>query len=135
MTNNSFHRVLPSHRNHILYLVLIVIGAIFVLTYRGVYWQYVRSYVGDWLVVQFIYLIARFWITHRWRYVLAIAILLFAITVEVVQLLAADVIPRTFAMEVTIGSTFDPVDMLAYLAGLVTVLIIERYWGAQSTQN
>jgi hypothetical protein len=116
------------HSRQLLYLLSILIGAVFVLTYRGAYWQYVRAYMGDWLIVQFIYLIARFWISVRWRYILAIAILLFAIGIEIVQLLAAGSIPRTFAMEITIGSTFDPVDVLAYILGVITVLVTEQYW-------
>ena len=98
------------------------------LKYRGPLWPFVRSYMGDWLVVQFIYVIARFWVNFRWRYRLAIAVFVFALLVEVVQYVASGVIPRTFAAEVTVGSTFDPVDIVAYALGLVTVLLVERYW-------
>ncbi len=110
-----------------IYLGAILIGAIFVLVYRGPFWPYVRGYMGDWLVVQFIYRIARFWVPYRWRYALAIFIFLFALGVEVVQLLSGGSIPRTFATEITIGSTFDPVDLGVYALGLVTALFTERY--------
>ena len=109
-------------------LLIILIGAVFVLVYRGPYWPFVRGYMGDWLIVQFIYVMARFWISFRWRYPLAIAILLFSLFVEVIQFLASGSIPHTFVAEVTIGSTFDPVDLAAYALGLVTVLSTERYW-------
>src|SRR5690349_9059593 len=99
-----------SRSRQILYLALILVGAVFVLVYRGPFWPFIRGYMGDWLVVQFIYVIARFAIGFRWRYPLAIAIFLFSISVEVVQLIAATSIPHTFAAEVTIGSTFDVVD-------------------------
>jgi hypothetical protein len=84
--------------------------------------------MGDWLIVQFIYLVARFWISFRYRYALAIAVLLFALLVEVFQYLAAGSMPHTFAMEITFGSTFDPLDIAAYVAGLATVLLVESYW-------
>ena len=111
-----------------LYLLIILIGAVFVLVYRGPYWPFVRGYIGDWLIVQFIYVIARFWISFRWRYPLAMAIFIVSLLVELIQFLAAGSIPHTFAAEVTIGSTFDPVDLAAYALGLATVLFTERYW-------
>ena len=110
------------------YLVIILIGAVFVLVYRGPYWPLVRSYMGDWLIVQLIYVMARLWISFRWRYLLTIAIVLFALVVEVLQWLAAGSIPQTLAAELTIGSTFDPLDAVAYGLGMATVLFTERYW-------
>src|SRR5258708_4212432 len=112
---------IKSRTRQLLYLVSILVGAVFVLVYRGPFWPFVRVYMGDWLVVQFIYLIARFVISFRWRFPLAIAIFLFSIGVEIVQLIAATSIPHTFAAEVTIGSTFDVLDIAAYALGLVTV--------------
>jgi hypothetical protein len=72
--------------------------------------------------------IASLRISFRWRYPLATAIFLFSIGVEIVQLISAASIPRTFAAEITIGSTFDLLDIAAYALGLVTVLFTERYW-------
>jgi hypothetical protein len=109
-----------------LYIAATLLGAVFILVYRGPYWTFVRSYGGDWLVVQFIYLIARFWIADRWRYHLAAAVLLLGVLVEVIQLLSAGLIPRTFVAEVTIGSTFDPLDIIAFALGLITVLVAEQ---------
>src|SRR5258707_5741218 len=116
-----------------LYLLIVLIGAVFVLVYRGPFWPFVRGYMGDWLVVQFIYVIARLWISYRLRYQLAVCVFLFALFVEVVQLLTAGSIPHTFAAEVTVGSTFDPGDIVAYALGLVTVLLTERYWKPSTT--
>ncbi len=126
---------LISRSRQFLYITGTLASAVFVLVYRGPYWPFIRSYAGDWLVVQFIYLMARFWIGHRWRYPLAAAIFVFAFGVEIIQLLAASTIPRTFAAEVTVGSTFDPVDMIAYALGLLTVLVTERYWRPQPLRD
>ena len=111
-----------------IYLAMLLMGAAFVLAYRGVGWTFVRGYMGDWLVVQFIYGIVRLVIGYRWRYALAAGIFAFALGVEVVQLIAAGSIPHTFAMEVTIGSTFDPGDVAVYGVGIVTALMTERVW-------
>jgi uncharacterized protein DUF2809 len=115
-----------STSKRVLYLGATLIGAVFVLVYRGPLWPVIRSYGGDWLVVQFIYLMARFRIRFGWRFYLAGAVLLLGLLVEIIQLYAAGSIPRSFAAEITIGSTFDPLDILAYALGLATVLIVEQ---------
>lgn len=84
-----------------------------------------RSY-GDWLVVQFMYVIGRLRIGFRWRYLLAGSILLVGVLVEVIQLSGAGVIPHTFLAEITVGGTFDALDILAYGLGLATVLAVEQ---------
>jgi hypothetical protein len=124
--------LLKSRARQFIYLAVVLIGAVFVLTYRGPFWVFIRSYAGDWLIVQFIYVIARFWISYRWRYRLAIGIMVFALATEIVQFIGTGIIPRNFAMEVTIGSTFDPGDLLAYVLGLITVLMIDHYWRVDS---
>lgn len=112
----------------ILYIVIVLLGAVFVLVYRGPFWPFVRSYMGDWLVVQFIYLIARFWVGYRWRYRLAVAVLLLALLVEVIQYFASASIPQNVAADLTVGRTFDPLDLIAYALGIMTVLLVEHVW-------
>ncbi len=116
---------MPRSRRFV-YLGATLFGAVFVLMYRGPYWPFVRGYLGDWLIVQFIYLIGRFFISHRWRYYLAAGVLLVGALVEVIQLFGTSLIPHTFAAEMTIGSTFDPLDVAAYLLGLATVLVVDQ---------
>jgi hypothetical protein len=115
----------------LLYIALTLIGAVFVLTYKGAGWEFIRGHIGDWLVVQFIYLVARFWVSDRHRYVLAGGILLLCVGVEVVKFFTSGSIPRTFFAEITLGSTFDPLDMIAFILGLVTVLLVERFLSAR----
>lgn len=115
-----------TQRQRGLYIAATLIGAVFVLTYRGVGWRFVRAHVGDWLVVQFMYLIGRCWIADRWRWLWAGVILLIGGLVEVIKFFAAGSIPHTFLAEMIIGSTFDPLDMIAFALGLLTVLWVER---------
>jgi hypothetical protein len=110
------------------YIAAILIGALFVLIYRGPLWPIVRSYLGDWLIVQLIFLIASIWVRERWHVFLAGAILMIGILTELIQLLGTDLIPHNFIAEITIGSTFDPLDVIAYTLGLATVLGINRYF-------
>src|SRR5450432_1392293 len=119
----------------VLYVLATLLGAVFVLVYKGPYWPFVRDHMGDWLVVQFIYLVGRFWIGDRWRYPLAAGVLLLGVLVEVIKFTAAGLIPHTFFAEMTIGSTFDPLDMIAFALGLVTVLLIERALSKPKTVN
>jgi hypothetical protein len=109
-----------------LYIGVTLIGAVFVLVYRGPFWPFIRGYMGDWLIVQTIYLIARFWVGDRWRYYLAGGVLLLGVFVEIIKFLSAGSIPHTFVAEMTIGSTFDPSNIIAYVLGVATVLIVER---------
>ncbi len=115
-----------SRSRRILYIAATLIGAVFVLIYRGPYWPFIRGHMGDWLVVQFIYLVARFWVGFRWRYYLAGAVLLLSVLVEVVKFFATGSIPHTFFAEITIGSVFDPLDMIAFVLGIVTVLVVDQ---------
>ena len=110
----------------LIYITATLIGAIFVLTYKGAGWPFIRGHVGDFLVVQFIYMIARFWVTDRRRVHLIVAILLLCVAVEIVKFFTAGTIPQTFFAEMTIGSTFDPLDMIAFVLGLMTVLLLEK---------
>lgn len=114
-----------SRPKQLVYIGIVLVGAVFVLVYRGIYWPFVRGHMGDWLVVQFIYLIGRFWISFKRRYYLAVGVLLFAFLVEVFQGITAGSIPHTLAIDLTLGSTFDFIDLIAYILGVATVLIID----------
>ncbi len=115
-----------SRHGRLLYLGATLVGMILVLIYRGPGWPFIRGHIGDWLVVQFIYLVARFWVRDRWRYHLAVGVFLLGVVVEMVKFFASGSIPPTFFAEITIGSIFDPLDLIAFAAGVVTVLVIER---------
>jgi hypothetical protein len=111
---------------HILYLLCLFGGAAFVLLYRGPLADFIRGYGGDWLIVQVIYLVARFWVPVRWRLRLAVAVFIFAVGVEIFQFVFAGTIPSNLATDLTVGRTFDPADIVAYLLGVVVVVLLDR---------
>jgi len=104
---------------------------VFVLVYKGPGHDFVRGFLGDVLVVQFIYLLARFVISFRYRFQLAAVVMLIGIATEILQYLSAGSIPRNIAAELTVGSTFDPLDIVAYAVGLMIVLVLDRQPKAQ----
>jgi len=111
---------------HILYLLCLLGGAAFVLLYRGPLAEFIRGYGGDWLIVQVIYLVARFRVQVRYRFYLAVAVFIFAVGVEIFQFVFAGSIPNNLAADLTVGRTFDPGDIVAYGLGLVVVVLVDR---------
>jgi len=93
--------------------------------------NFVRPYVGDYLVVMLIYCAVRTFIKAN-PVKIAIAVLLFAYLVEVLQYfrivdrlgLSGNQVAKT-----VIGYGFEWLDMLAYTLGVLTVLLIE--WGVK----
>jgi Protein of unknown function (DUF2809) len=91
--------------------------------------SFVRPYVGDYLVVMLIYCAARTFIKAS-PVKMAIAVLLFAYLVEVLQYfrivdrlgLSGNLVAKT-----VIGYGFEWLDMLAYTLGVITILLVE--WG------
>ncbi len=109
-----------------LYLAITLLGGVFVLVYRGPLWPIIRSYGGDWLVVQALYLVGRLVIGFRWRFHLAAAVFALGLLAEAIQFFSGASISRSLLAELTIGSTFDAGDLIAYGLGLMTVLLIEQ---------
>ena len=93
--------------------------------------NFVRPYVGDYLVVMLIYCAVRTFIKAD-PVKIAIAVLLFAYLVEVLQYfrivdrlgLSGNLVAKT-----VFGYGFEWLDMLAYTLGVLTVLLIE--WGVK----
>lgn len=93
--------------------------------------NFVRPYVGDYLVVMLIYCAVRTFIKAN-PVKIAIAVLLFAYLVEVLQYfrivdrlgLSGNLVAKT-----VIGYGFEWLDMLAYTLGVLTILLIE--WGVK----
>lgn len=90
--------------------------------------NFVRPYVGDYLVVMLIYCTVRTFIKAS-PLKLAIAVLLFAYMVEVLQYfrivdrlgLAGNQVAKT-----VIGYGFEWLDILAYTLGVITIVVMER---------
>ncbi len=100
--------------------------------------NFVRPYVGDYLVVMLIYCAVRTFIKAN-PVKIAIAVLLFAYLVEVLQYfrivdrlgLSGNQVAKT-----VIGYGFEWWDMLAYTLGILTILLVEwRLKNVQSTRR
>lgn len=89
---------------------------------------FVRPYFGDFLVVILIYCFIKAFIPASPPKV-AIAVLFFAFVVEVLQylnLLDLLGLRQSSIARVVLGSSFEWIDMIAYTAGVVFVLFVER---------
>ena len=91
---------------------------------------FIRPFVGDVLVVMLIYCLIRTWLRLP-AIPLALGVLLFATLVETGQYfhladrLGVGHIPLA---RILIGSTFDPKDLLAYLAGTLITGTLSRFF-------
>ena len=89
--------------------------------------SFIRPFVGDVLVVILIYCLVRtFWKIHSTT--AAISVLIFACTIEILQyfdfvnILGLQKYP---ILAVSLGSTFDWTDILAYIIGTMATLSVE----------
>lgn len=94
--------------------------------------NFVRPYVGDYLVVMLLYCGVRTLINAS-PLKIALAVLLFAYFIELLQYfhlvdrlgLAGNTVART-----VIGYGFEWLDLLAYTLGVITILLLEHFFGA-----
>lgn len=90
--------------------------------------SFVRPILGDYLIVILLYCLVRTF-TNLTILKAAFGVLLFAYTVEVLQwidLMHLLGLKKNLLTHLTLGSTFDWNDILAYTLGILTVLIIEK---------
>jgi len=93
--------------------------------------NFVRPYVGDYLVVMLLYCAVRTFINAS-PLKIALAVLLFAYFIELLQYfhlvdrlgLAGNTVART-----VIGYGFEWLDLLAYTLGVITILLLEHFFG------
>jgi hypothetical protein len=116
-----------TRRFTVIYVASLLAGGLFILIYRGPFWEVVRGYGGDWLIVQLIYVLLRLRVPSRFRFHLAAGIFSFGALVEGFQYFYAASIPNSLAADLTVGRTFDPLDIAVYLIGLITALLIDHY--------
>lgn len=120
---------LPSRRLVALWLLSLFVG-IFVLVYRGPGWKPLRAHGGDVAIIPFLYfalgMVTR-WSSSSRAWVVGSV----ALGVELLQALRLPV-GRGLAVELTLGSTFDPLDLLAYAVGLALALAAEPFLRPQS---
>lgn len=102
-------------------LVTEILIALFIKT------GFIRHTFGDFLVVILIYCFFRSFIQVN-PYLLAIAVLLFAYTIEILQgfqLLNLLNLENNKLAKIIIGSTFHLTDLVAYTLGCISILIID----------
>jgi hypothetical protein len=97
-----------------------------VLFYRGPGWKLLRAHGGDVAVTAFLFFslgLVTSWTERRRVWLVG----LLALGVELLQLARLPV-RRSLVTELTIGSTFDWLDLLAYALGLALAVLAERRW-------
>ncbi len=114
------------------FLLTLFLFVIEVLIALYVHDNFVRPYFGDYLVVMLIYCAVRTFINAS-PLKIAIAVLLFAYLIELLQYfhlvdrlgLADNLLART-----VIGYGFEWLDLLAYTLGVITILLLEYFFGS-----
>lgn len=94
--------------------------------------NFVRPYVGDYLVVMLLYCAVRTF-SNASPLKIAIAVLLFAYLIELLQYfhlvdrlgLSGNTVART-----VIGYGFEWLDLLAYTLGVISILLLEHFFGS-----
>jgi hypothetical protein len=110
------------------FLLAILLFIVEVMIALFVHDNFVRPYVGDYLVVMLIYCAVRSFLNAS-PLKLAIGTLLFAYTVEVLQyfrLVDRLGLAHNQLARIVIGYGFEWLDLLAYTLGIATVLILEK---------
>lgn len=91
--------------------------------------NFVRPYLGDVLVVILIYCFMRSFLNLP-VFTLAMFVLAFSFTIELLQyinIVEKLGLQRSKIARTVIGTSFAWIDLLAYLAGIAIVLVVEKY--------
>ena len=114
------------NKNYFLLFLFLLVFEILIALF--VHDNFIRPYIGDVLVVILIYCFIKSFFSTPVKKT-AIATLLLACAIEILQyfnLVDTLGLQHSKAARIIIGSAFDWKDMLAYVAGIGLVLIIER---------
>ncbi|MFT4661326.1 MAG: hypothetical protein ACI8XB_001601 [Patiriisocius sp.] len=105
---------------------LLLMGLVIVKFFNN---SFSRPTLGDYLVVLFQYCVLR--VAGNWSIIrCALIVLFFSYVIEILQffnILDLIGIKQSLATDITLGSTFDWFDMLAYTVAFITILLVERY--------
>ncbi|HUR11980.1 MAG TPA: DUF2809 domain-containing protein [Flavitalea sp.] len=99
--------------------------------------QYIRPYVGDFLVVILIYCFIRSFLNISVM-TAAVFTLLFAYVIEVLQyfkLVELLGLENVTWARVVLGSSFEWIDIVAYTLGILVVLVIERNFSYRNNKT
>lgn len=126
--NNPLIKFRFELKSFLIFLLIFVIEVIIALYVKD---SIIRPYGGDVLVVMLMYYFGKSFIKTKPLY-LAIAVLLFAYAVEIGQyfnLVEILGMQDNKIMRIVIGSSFSWGDMLAYTAGAIICVLIDRKRG------
>lgn len=118
-----------SHFNKVYFLLTIVLLVIEFLIGIYVHDSFIRPFFGDYLVVILIYtFILSFFEFNETK--TALGVLLFSFVIEFLQyfkLVSILGLQHNKIACIVIGTSFSVYDLLSYLLGIMTVLVIEKY--------
>lgn len=112
-------------RRRALALCLLFFGVGVLIFFFSSPWPLIRGHGGDVVVVAFLYFGAGvIWPTRRRARALAVGALAFGI--ELFQTLGVTSPDDSALVQATVGSTYDPWDLVAYTLGLALALALDR---------
>lgn len=110
------------------FLLTVLLFGIEVLIALFAHDRIIRPYVGDYLVVILIYCFVKS-LLNLPVMATAVGVLLFSFTIEMLQYLnfiAFIGLENNHLANVVIGNSYQWIDLVAYVLGIITVIIIER---------
>ena len=127
--------MLTFKKNYFFLTVLLLIVEVCIALF--VHDKFIRPYIGDLLVVMLIYCFLKtFW--NAPVPTVALSVLVFACMIEALQYFhfveVLGLEKNTFA-KVILGNTFHWLDIAAYAAGILVILIVEKYRGFPFTKS
>lgn len=123
-TNKTWVKI---HPNYLFVTLILFLTEILIALF--VHDRFIRPYIGDFLVVILIYCFVKSFLNTP-IVPTALGVLLFAYSVEVLQyfrIVEVLGLQHSRAARIIIGSAFEWRDMLAYTAGIVAVILVERW--------
>jgi hypothetical protein len=102
--------------------------------YSGPYYRFTNHYLGDLFIVGWLYFLLLFVFPNLKPSSTALIVFLFSVLVEIFQAYLFSIFPGVPSWILFwTGTTFDPWDILAYLAGVALAVIID--WFINSKQE
>ena len=111
---------------YFLFAMILLVTEILIAVYM--HDRFIRPYAGDFLVVILIYCFVKSFLRSG-VWITAIAVLLFAYTVEILQyfnLVKLVGLQNSRLANIILGNSFEWIDMLAYTLGIALVIVIEK---------
>lgn len=125
--NNSISGWFKIHPVYLILTFILLFTEVFIALF--VHDQFIRPYIGDFLVVILIYCFVRSFLNTP-IVTTALGVLLFAYGVEILQyfrIVEVLGLQHSRAARIIIGSAFEWRDILAYTAGIVAVILGEKW--------